>query len=72
MIADRLYPREVTIRTFDIGGDKLLPETQKENNPFLGWRGIRICLDKEEVFMNQLRAVLRASARGKRKNYVSQ
>lgn len=64
MIADRLYPHNVTIRTFDIGGDKLLPETQKENNPFLGWRGIRICLDKEDVFLNQLRAILRASAKG--------
>ncbi len=64
MLADRLYPREVTIRTFDIGGDKLLPISQKENNPFLGWRGIRICLDKEEVFLDQLRALLRASTRG--------
>lgn len=64
MLADRLYPREVTIRTFDIGGDKLLPITQKENNPFLGWRGIRICLDKEDMFLNQLRALLRASTRG--------
>ncbi len=64
MIADRLYPREVTIRTFDIGGDKLLPISQKENNPFLGWRGIRICLDKEDVFLDQIRALLRASTRG--------
>lgn len=64
MLADQLYPREVTIRTFDIGGDKLLPASQKENNPFLGWRGIRICLDKEEVFLDQLRALLRASVRG--------
>jgi phosphoenolpyruvate-protein phosphotransferase (PTS system enzyme I) len=64
MLADRLYPQEVTIRTFDIGGDKLLPASQKESNPFLGWRGIRLCLDKEEVFMNQLRALLRASSRG--------
>lgn len=47
MIADKLYPNVVTIRTFDIGGDKILPETQRENNPFLGWRGIRICLDKK-------------------------
>lgn len=64
MIADRLYPREVTIRTFDIGGDKILPLTQKESNPFLGWRGIRICLDKEDIFLDQLRALLRASTRG--------
>lgn len=64
MIADRLYPHPVTIRTFDIGGDKLLPESQKEQNPFLGWRGIRISLDKEDMFMNQLRAILRASVKG--------
>jgi phosphotransferase system enzyme I (PtsI) len=64
MIADKLYPNVVTIRTFDIGGDKLLPVTQRENNPFLGWRGIRICLDKKEIFINQLKAILRASRRG--------
>ena len=64
MIADRLYPGEVTIRTFDVGGDKLLPSSQKESNPFLGWRGIRICLDKEDVFLNQLRALLRAAVKG--------
>jgi phosphotransferase system enzyme I (PtsI) len=64
MIAERLYPKQVTIRTFDIGGDKLLPESQKEDNPFLGWRGIRICLDKPDVFLAQLRAILRASKKG--------
>ena len=64
MIADRLYPHSVTIRTFDIGGDKLLPDSQKEQNPFLGWRGIRISLDKEDMFLNQLRAILRASSGG--------
>ena len=64
MIADRLYPYPVTIRTFDIGGDKLLPDSQKEQNPYLGWRGIRISLDKEDIFLNQLRAILRASKKG--------
>lgn len=63
-LSDRIYPKTVTIRTFDIGGDKILPESQRELNPFLGWRGIRICLDKKEVFLSQLRAILKASASG--------
>lgn len=63
-LAEHIYPKTVTIRTFDIGGDKILPESQKELNPFLGWRGIRICLDKKETFLVQLRAILRASAGG--------
>jgi len=64
MLAERLYPGKVTIRTFDVGGDKLLPESQKETNPFLGWRGIRIFLEKKDILMNQLKAILRASAKG--------
>ncbi|SDC04985.1 phosphotransferase system, enzyme I, PtsI [Paenibacillus sp. UNCCL117] len=56
----------VVIRTMDIGGDKELPllELPKEDNPFLGYRAIRICLDRPELFRTQLRAVLRASAEG--------
>ncbi|HWA06897.1 MAG TPA: phosphoenolpyruvate--protein phosphotransferase [Ignavibacteria bacterium] len=63
-LAEHIYPKTVTIRTFDIGGDKILPDSQKELNPFLGWRGIRICLDKKETFLAQLRAILKASTGG--------
>lgn len=64
--AATLCPEELTIRTLDIGGDKALPyfEFEKEENPFLGWRAIRISLDKKEMFREQLRAILRASAFG--------
>lgn len=57
----------VILRTMDIGGDKDLPymNLPKEENPFLGWRAIRICLDRKEILHSQLRAVLRASAFGK-------
>ncbi|HLB58313.1 MAG TPA: phosphoenolpyruvate--protein phosphotransferase, partial [Gammaproteobacteria bacterium] len=55
-------PRPVTMRTLDIGGDKSLPYFPvKEENPFLGWRGIRITLDHPEIFLVQARAMLRAS-----------
>jgi phosphotransferase system enzyme I (PtsP) len=55
-------PRPVTIRTLDVGGDKPLPYFPvHESNPFLGWRGIRITRDHPEIFMTQVRAMLRAA-----------
>ena len=55
-------PRPVTIRTLDIGGDKSLSYFPiKEENPFLGWRGIRVTLDHPEIFLVQVRAMLKAS-----------
>jgi len=55
-------PRPVILRTLDVGGDKPLPYFPiKEDNPFLGWRGIRITLDHPEIFLSQIRAMLRAS-----------
>ncbi|MCE5170925.1 phosphoenolpyruvate--protein phosphotransferase [Paenibacillus profundus] len=58
--------KPVVIRTLDIGGDKELPylELPKEMNPFLGYRAIRLCLDRKDLFKTQLRAILRASAHG--------
>ena len=55
-------PDPVTFRLLDLGGDKVLPMTRREPNPFLGWRGLRILLDKPELLRPQLRAVLRAAA----------
>ncbi|MCL6270383.1 phosphoenolpyruvate--protein phosphotransferase [Sansalvadorimonas sp. 2012CJ34-2] len=56
-------PKPVTIRTLDIGGDKSLSYFPiKEENPFLGWRGIRVTLDHPEIFLVQIRAMLKASA----------
>lgn len=55
-------PHPVTMRTLDIGGDKSLPYFPiAEDNPFLGWRGIRVTLDHPEIFLSQIRAMLKAS-----------
>jgi phosphotransferase system enzyme I (PtsP) len=55
-------PRSVTFRTLDIGGDKALPYFPVvEDNPFLGWRGIRIMLDHPEIFLTQIRAILKVN-----------
>lgn len=66
-IAKAVSPNLVIIRTLDAGGDKLPAEplSEPEPNPFLGWRGIRVSLDRPEIFKPQLRAALRASAHGK-------
>ncbi len=62
-LLETFHPRPVSIRTLDIGGDKALPYFPvKESNPFLGWRGIRVTLDHPEIFILQLRAMLRANS----------
>jgi len=61
-VLQRFAPRPVTIRTLDIGGDKALPYFPiEEDNPFLGWRGIRIMLDHPEIFLTQIRAILKVN-----------
>ncbi|MDF7670967.1 phosphoenolpyruvate-protein phosphotransferase PtsI [Orbaceae bacterium ESL0721] len=66
-VAEATGGLSVIVRTMDIGGDKEVPymHLPKEENPFLGWRAIRICLDRKEILHAQLRAILRASAFGK-------
>ena len=66
-VVEAMEGRLVVLRTMDIGGDKELPylNLPKEMNPFLGWRAVRIALDRREILHVQLRAVLRASAFGK-------
>ncbi|HEY9171138.1 MAG TPA: phosphoenolpyruvate--protein phosphotransferase, partial [Verrucomicrobiae bacterium] len=65
-IATALKPSPVVIRTLDLGGDKFLSHlaVPTEMNPFLGWRAIRFCLEQKDIFAEQLRAILRASAEG--------
>lgn len=62
-VLEAFKPRPVILRTLDIGGDKPLPYFPVvESNPFLGWRGVRISLDHPEIFLTQVRAMLRAAA----------
>jgi phosphotransferase system enzyme I (PtsI) len=64
-VAAKVAPQQVIFRTLDVGGDKLLEyDREPEQNPFLGWRGIRVSLALPEAFKKQLRAILRASAHG--------
>ena len=68
-VVSQMAPRPVVIRTLDLGGDKLAgrhpDDERREANPFLGLRGIRMCLADRELFRTQLRAILRASVHGK-------
>ena len=65
-VAEKMTPHSVIIRTLDLGGDKFASslDVPHEMNPFLGWRAIRFCLTRVDVFKTQMRAILRASAHG--------
>ncbi|MCX6952158.1 MAG: phosphoenolpyruvate--protein phosphotransferase [Verrucomicrobia bacterium] len=68
-VAESVAPHPVIIRTLDLGGDKPMSGNPdlfpKENNPFMGFRAIRFCLEHQDIFKDQLRAILRSSAHGK-------
>ncbi|RNC70995.1 MAG: phosphoenolpyruvate--protein phosphotransferase [Desulfuromonadales bacterium] len=66
-VLEEFAPQPVTIRTLDIGGDKTLPyfPMAREDNPFMGWRSIRVSLEREDIFRVQLAGVLLASSHGK-------
>ncbi|MFA6350265.1 MAG: phosphoenolpyruvate--protein phosphotransferase [Candidatus Omnitrophota bacterium] len=68
-VAEEMNPFSVVVRTIDLGGDKFLSQLEmpQEMSPFLGWRAIRFCLARPEIFKTQLRAILRASVHGKLK-----
>ncbi|MCF0224489.1 MAG: phosphoenolpyruvate--protein phosphotransferase [Fibrobacter sp.] len=65
-ILETMAPSPVTIRTLDAGGDKLVSgiNAVSESNPFMGWRSIRVCLDREDLFCDQLKALLLANTKG--------
>ena len=65
-ILETMHPCPVTIRTLDAGGDKLVNgiTAVNESNPFMGWRSIRVCLDREDIFCTQLKALLLANTKG--------
>jgi phosphotransferase system enzyme I (PtsI) len=65
-VAERVLPNSIIIRTLDLGGDKFMSALNlpEELNPFLGWRAIRFCLERIDIFKTQLRAILRSSAVG--------
>ena len=67
VVLERANGHRVVVRTLDIGGDKKLPyfEFDPEMNPFLGYRAIRLCLDRKDIFKTQIRALLKASTYGK-------
>ncbi len=68
-VLEAMKGQSVTIRTLDVGGDKVIPDIENlnEKNPILGWRAVRFCLQKKGLFIQQLRALLRASVYGKLK-----
>ncbi len=72
-VAESVLPHSTIIRTLDLGGDKFMSALHmpEELNPFLGWRAIRFCLERVDIFKVQLRAILRASAVGQREDHVS-
>ncbi len=65
-LLEAFHPHKVIVRTLDVGGDKPVPgvEFPREENPFLGWRGVRMCLDRPDIFKPQIRALLRAAVVG--------
>jgi phosphotransferase system enzyme I (PtsI) len=68
-VLEAMEGKDVTIRTLDLGGDKMIPDLSdtSEKNPLLGWRAIRFCLSERQIFKTQLRALYRASVYGKLK-----